>query len=208
MSDAMLPPAGWYGGPAPNGTDGSRRWWNGAEWTEHVQQLTLPRTTPVMQPMPPAASVPSVPSVNDDAPDSSEDEVAYVPFASRRAPVDAEYTRTPASTTPRNSQAFVGRGLSLLAVMVAIVTVILLDVALHIPGTDWSAYVSLAGMVLSPGLAISGIVFSAIGLARHRARGSGGVAAAGLTLGIIFTFAPFWIGLALGIIAGLTGRIA
>ena len=121
--------------------------------------------------------------------------------------VDAEYPCRQSSTA-RNSQAFVGRGLSLLAVIVSIVTIIMLDVATHIPGQDWSAYVSLAGVVIAPGLAIAGIVFSAIGLARYRTRGNGGVAAAGLTLGILFTFAPFWIGLVLGIIAGLTGRIA
>ncbi|MEY9851435.1 hypothetical protein ABH923_001113 [Leifsonia sp. EB41] len=202
VTDAVLPPAGWYEDPDPNRVDGSHRWWNGTTWTEHV------RTAP--QPAQPAAALsPSgqqqVPSEGPTAP--VQEDVPYVPFASRRAAVDAEYPRRQ-SPTARNSQAFVGRGLSLLAVIVSIVTVIMLDVATHIPGQDWSAYVSLAGVVIAPGLAIAGIVFSAIGLARYRTRGNGGVAAAGLTLGILFVFAPFWIGLVLGIIAGLTGRIA
>ncbi|GAA4150144.1 DUF2510 domain-containing protein [Leifsonia shinshuensis] len=203
MTDAVLPPAGWYEDPDPNRADGSHRWWNGSAWTEHVRT-----TSPALQmsPAPSAIAPEPLPYENTAAP--LHEEVAYVPFASRRAAVEAEYPRRQSAASPRNSHAFVGRGLSLLAVMVSIVTVIMLDVATHIPGQDWSAYVSLAGVVIAPGLAIAGIVFSAIGLARYRTRGNGGVAAAGLTLGILFTFAPFWIGLVLGIIAGFIGRVA
>ncbi len=35
----MSTPAGWYRDPAPDSADGSMRWWDGAAWTEHMQQV-------------------------------------------------------------------------------------------------------------------------------------------------------------------------
>ena len=181
-TEAPVPAAGWYADPAGAPV---QRWWSGAEWTMHTQ----PYEAPV---------------IVEPVPAQPEDE-HYVPFGGGRAldvPVFDE--RRPR----RNRQAYVGRGLSLLAVMVTILTIVALDMAIHIPGSDWGVYVTYVGVVLAPALAISGIIFSAIGLARMRAQGSGGVAAAGLTLGIAFTFAPFWIGLVLGIIVALTAHAA
>ncbi|NEN04723.1 DUF2510 domain-containing protein [Diaminobutyricibacter tongyongensis] len=184
MSEVETPsPApGWYADPA-SGTQ--LRWWAGAEWTSHTQPFA-----------PPVALKP----VGAPTPEDLEAE-AYTPFAGRQhdqAQPAAE------QAPPRNRQAYTGRNFGILAVIVVIVTLIAVDLAAHIPGSDWAVYALYIGVVLAPGLAISGIVFSSIGLAKIRTRGAAGVAAAGLTLGIIFTFAPFWIGIGLGIILGLS----
>ncbi|WP_158862973.1 DUF2510 domain-containing protein [Leifsonia sp. AG29] len=194
MSDqvgAGAPAAGWYADPtgAP-----IARWWSGAGWTEHTRELPRPQVAPPPVPSPPVPSPPA-PAAEDPTP------APYVPFESRRAAVEAA-AYAPASA-PRNRHAFLGRGLSILAVIVSILTVIVLDIALHIPQSDWAVYSAKAGLILAPGLAISGIVFSSIGLGKMRSRGSGGVATAGLVLGILFTFAPFWVGLAIGIIVAV-----
>lgn len=52
MTDASLPPAGWY--PDPEGGSGTR-YWDGSAWTTHVNDApTAPPQAPGYPPAPPA----------------------------------------------------------------------------------------------------------------------------------------------------------
>ena len=58
MAPASVKTAGWYSDP---GNSGGVRWWNGHEWTEHVQALpkgmTASQEAPVFNPAAPVALV-------------------------------------------------------------------------------------------------------------------------------------------------------
>jgi hypothetical protein len=54
MSDAPLPPAGWYDNPT---NPAELMWWNGTEWTDHRKSKPVAARPPTMPP-PPSGVVP------------------------------------------------------------------------------------------------------------------------------------------------------
>ena len=99
------PPPGWY--PDPAGSGGTR-WWNGMDWTDHVQQaapVPPPPPPPPPAPMPPSPPPPPPPSRHRSTPRSHP---RRRPLRLRRRPrlssrpVGRSTGRAPRSTTSRS----------------------------------------------------------------------------------------------------------
>lgn len=81
----MSTPAGWY-----DDGKGSRRWWDGSQWTEHVQPPAAS-----VAPAEPTATADAVPGTADDvAAPATTDDVAHAPSVQAPAPAAPAHSAT------------------------------------------------------------------------------------------------------------------
>lgn len=137
--------AGWYPDP---GVPGRARYWDGAQWTEHVSALQSP-------PVPLAPVVPLAPA----APTRPGDYGSYAPTTWATPPVVAPYT------APKNSRATTAMVLGIISLLINPLCIVsILAIVNGVAGRKQVEQARMAGYApVGSGAATAGIVLGIIG---------------------------------------------